>query len=207
MRFLGYSIFMIAALAVNAATAEDGVLYWMIDSSATVTQTEPGSEPMPIADYFGTFGSGSDFAARVRVTGGDLVEDMFLDLYYPDGADVGSGEWGALFDGDSVGTPHGSQVSVPSTFSAESPEYSFIVEIGNVTEDEWTVIARSPSETYTSLVASRYIIPLGDIDTPSSHAIWTPTQFQAVPEPSGGLLVLIGTALLALRRRRMAQTA
>jgi hypothetical protein len=36
---------------------------------------------------------------------------------------------------------------------------------------------------------------------PLDITAWTPTAFTEIPEPSSGLLLLIGGALLALRRR------
>ena len=60
--------------------------------------------------------------------------------------------------------------------------------------------------TYTQLANAGYIHPKFDLNPPASM-IWTPGSFQAVPEPSGGLLTLMGVALLALRRRRMGEVA
>ena len=34
------------------------------------------------------------------------------------------------------------------------------------------------------------------------YDIWSPKEFAAVPEPTSGLLLLIGGALLALRRKQ-----
>ena len=193
-------------MAVNVALAEDGVLYWMIDSTAdpTVTPQDGGSD-MTLSDFFGTFGSGSEFAARVRVTGEGVSEDTFLDLYYPGG--TFDGEYGVDFDGLDVGTPYGVQAVIPTSYSSGSPEYSFIVEIGNVSDGDWTTIAQSSAETYASLASSRYIRSLSDLGPSSSMQVWTPGQFQAVPEPSGGLLTMMGLALLALRRKRFAEGA
>ena len=193
-------------MAVNVALAEDGVLYWMIDSTAdpTVTPQDGGSD-MTLSDFFGTFGSGSEFAARVRVTGEGVSEDTFLDLYYPGG--TFDGEYGVDFDGLDVGTPYGVQAVIPTSYSSGSPEYSFIVEIGNVSDGDWTTIAQSSAETYASLASSRYIRSLSDLGPSSSATVWTPGQFSAVPEPSGGLLTLMGVALLALRRKRVGEVA
>ena len=185
-----------AVLLAGASTAEDGVLYWMVDSSATVAP-QNGGEAVSLSDFFSSFDTGSEFAARVRVTGGDITGDTFLDLYYGSGFD--DGEFGVDFDGLSVGAPDGIQAAVPAIYSAGSPEYTFIVEIGNVTVDSWTTVAQSAASSYASLGAS--IQPLFDLN-PQSVAVWTPTAFTAVPEPSSGLLMAIGLALLALRRGR-----
>ena len=195
-------VFRIAALAAaillaGVSSAADGVLYWMVDSSTTVTP-ENGGEAVSLSEFFAGFDGGSEFAARVRVTGGDITGDTFLDLYYPNGFE--DGEFGVDFDGFSVGAPTGVQSSMPAVYSAGSPEYSFIIEIGNVTDDSWTTVAQSAASTYSSLVAN--IQPLGDL-FPQTAVAWTPTSFTAVPEPSSGLLMAVGLALLALRRGRV----
>ncbi len=204
--------FRIAALTAvillaGALPAEDGVLFWMVDSSAQVTP-QGGGDETGLESFLDSYGavSGSSFAARVRVTGGDISGDTFLDLYNFDGStcsgaygveieDVG-GYWGA-------GVPDGNQSPI-SAYSAGSPEYSFIVEIGNIYNDSWTTVAQSSAVTY-SLLAD-YIQPTFSID-PGTLPAWTPGQFTAVPEPSGGLLTMMGLALLALRRKRFAKGA
>ena len=202
-----------AVLSAGASFAAGDVLYWMIDATASV-QTE-GGMTATIGDFFSTYGASGDssFAARIRVTGGTITEDTFLNLYYSDGTiesglfgvefdDTGSGYWGA-------GVPVGNQSPV-GDFSAGSPEYSFIVELGNVVWDEstqtasWTTIAESAATAYSSL--SDFIHETFDLN-PNPAAVWTPTSFVAVPEPSSGLLMAMGFALMALRRERRAKEA
>ena len=204
MRLLRLAALSAIVLTVRVASAEEGVLYWMVGEGATVTGGDPNSQS--IKAYLDTYVAateGSWSAARVRVIGGD--SDTFLDLYSSptvstpgeDGIDFDEfgGVWGA-------GTPDGIQ----SAISKGSPEYSFILELGNVTDSSWTTVAQSSSMTYTQLVDAGYIRPSFNMNPPAS-AIWTPGSFQAVPEPSGGLLTLMGVALLALRRRRMGEVA
>ena len=209
LRFFKLTALAVIILAAGSTFAEDGVLYWMIDTTATVTPN--GGDAISLSDYFSTFEGNSEFAARVRVSGGNISGETFLDLYYGSTIGFDDGEFGVDFEFDGtgaayVGTPYGIQAAVPSTYSAGSPEYSFIVEIGNVTEDTWTTVASS-SATYSELIASKYIHPLSDLDVPSPTQIWMPGSFQAVPEPSGGLLTMMGLALLALRRKRFAKGA
>ena len=194
-----------AALTAGVASAGDDVLYWMIDNSATV---EKDGVTSSISSFFESYDApdGSAFAARVRVTGGDIQDgqDVFLDLYIPGyGLDEGGGEYGVEFSEVGgywgAGVPTGNQ-SPSGDFSAGSPEYSFIVELGNIdSSDNWTTVATSAAATYSSL--ADYIHQTFDMN-PSSMAVWTPTEFAAVPEPSSGLLVTIGLAVLALRRKR-----
>ena len=210
MRLLFDRLALVAAALLTvgvSSAAENDVLYWMVDGSATVTRTD--GTTATISDYLASPDvpvSGSYNAARVRVTGGGIQEgqDVFLDLYIPGyGVDEGSGYWGVDFtDGSGywgAGVPTGNQ-SPSGDYSAGTPEYSFIVELGNIdSNDNWTTVATSASATYSSL--GDYIHKTFDLN-PGQTAVWTPGSFQAVPEPSGGLLTLMGVALLALRRRR-----
>ena len=195
-----------AALTAGVASAGDDVLYWMIDNSATV---EKDGVTTSVASFFENYGApeGSAFAARVRVTGGTIQDgqDVFLDLYIPGyGLDEGGGEYGVEFSEVGgywgAGVPTGNQ-SPSGDFSAGTPEYSFIVELGNIdSSDNWTTVATSASATYSSL--GDYIHETFDIN-PGQIAVWTPTTFTTpIPEPSSGLLMAVGLALLALRRKR-----
>ena len=196
-----------AILTAGVASAEDDVLYWMIDDSATVTKTD-GTE-VGVSEFLSNPVEGSAFAARIRVTGGSITEDTFLDLYVPGyGVDVGGGEYGVVFSNIGgywgSGVPTGNQSPLGS-YSAGSPEYSFIVELGNIdSSDNWTTVATSAATAYSDL--GNYIHQSLDVN-PQSAAVWTPGSFQAVPEPSGGLLTMMGLAFLALRRKRFAKGA
>ena len=76
--------------------------------------------------------------------------------------------------------------------------YSFYIELVLWDGSSDSVTAISDIQTYTSLNNSGYI-SADIVATPSN--LWHGTSYM-VPEPSGGLLVLIGTGLLALRRRK-----
>ena len=207
MRFDGLKIKALALLVLTAGvvSAGDDVLYWMVDSSATV---EKDGVTTSVSSFFDNYAApeGSAFAARVRVTGGDIQDgqDVFLDLYIPGyGLDVGGGEYGVEFgDGSGywgAGVPTGNQ-SPSGDYSVGTPEYSFIVELGNIdSSDNWTTVATSASASYSSL--GDYIHQTFDVN-PGQIAVWTPSHFTAVPEPTSGLLTLIGFAFLALRRKR-----
>ena len=220
-RLCRFAVLAATVAAASVSDAGDDVLYWMVDTSAIIT-TDLHSDPQgttTIGDFFDHIGDyypdlnageGSAFAARIRVTGGNIQDnqDVFLDLYIPGyGVDVGGGEYGVEFSEVGgywgAGVPTGNQ-SPSGDYSAGSPEFSFTVELGNIdSSDTWTTIATSATVAYSSL--GDYIHQTFDIN-PGQTAVWTPTSF-AVPEPSGGLLMVIGGALLALRRKRSTEGA
>ena len=82
-----------------------------------------------------------------------------------------------------------------------SNTYSFYVELLNYANGESTSVYTQPyASTYNELVSAGYV---------STQAMATPEGFAlggfngaAVPEPTSGVLLLIGGAMLALRRRR-----
>ena len=83
-----------------------------------------------------------------------------------------------------------------------SPGYSFFVELGHLDGDEWTVMAASEASTYSALVAGGFTTN-HPVNYPG-YLPWSPTGY-VVPEPTSGLLLLIGGAFLALRRKGRAR--
>ena len=79
---------------------------------------------------------------------------------------------------------------------------SFAIELGNYNNGTWTTLATSGSLDYNSLQNSgyTYMSSAGDLALATLTA-WAPTAY-SVPEPSSGLLMLLGASLLALKRRR-----
>ena len=203
----------LVAIALTAGVSSAGdndVLYWMVDGNATVTPMGMESS-QTISEFFNSlsseYGPDSAFAARIRVTGDTITEDTFLDLYLPgDGLNiVVGGENGVEFSNVGgywgAGVPSGNQ-SPSDTYFTDTPEYSFIVELGNIdSSDNWVTVATGAAATYASLKNSGYIHETFDMN-PSSMMVWTPTQFSYIPEPTSGMLTAIGFALLALRRKR-----
>lgn len=77
--------------------------------------------------------------------------------------------------------------------------YTFFVEMGVVEGGSYNTHYHSESYSYDDLVSAGHVVAtIGGVPVTWNAAVgaW------AVPEPSGGLLTLMGTAFLLLRRRR-----
>ena len=112
-------------------------------------------------------------------------------------ADNGTGTKKAL--SGLVQTPT-AQVQEADISSYRSSEYLFYVELVNYSTGE--VTQQGYKWGYGDLVSSGYVsFDARDIPTARANAIAL-GNFANVPEPSSGLLLLMGGAMLALRRRR-----
>ena len=77
--------------------------------------------------------------------------------------------------------------------------WSFYVELWNNDNGTWTLAGTANADepaSYDTLKGSHQIRSTMSMDT----ALFTPTA--VIPEPTSGMLLLMGSALLALRRRR-----
>jgi hypothetical protein len=89
----------------------------------------------------------------------------------------------------------------------DETQYSFLVEMGNITTDssgkivEEALYTTITPQTHKDLQINGYI---RSGDQFSDKGSWNPALigFKAVPEPTGGMLFGFGLCLLALRRRR-----
>ena len=82
---------------------------------------------------------------------------------------------------------------------------SFAVEFFNynVLDGSLSLLGWTESITPDELLAQGKIADFRDPKYPqASYDTWSPKDFAAVPEPTSGLLLLIGGALLALRRKQ-----
>lgn len=133
-------------------------------------------------------------AARIRETTTDTYLMMLNpEAYYADGMTM-------LFDLDYMNVPTVWQADI-SDFTAGSPEYSFVIELGSYEDATWSTLAVSEASTYGELSTASYIVPSQGGYLPNPVDVWQPVAY-SVPEPGSGTLVLVGVALLALRRRR-----
>lgn len=164
----------VVALFVHAASAEEDVLYFQIDDSPTF---DDGINHV----YSCVMVALSDSDAPPNPSGD------YLTLYGGGGT-----EWGQALDADStepvyvgLGTPTTDSILFELWF--EAPEDS----------GSWERVAYS--RVSLADLRSYLVNSMGQ----GGAGPYVVSNFHVVPEPTGGLLVLLGAAVLALRRKRI----
>ncbi len=164
------------SLAVGLLNAD--VLYWQVDpvQGSVLNGDGMSGETYSAARLMAYLGTDSNIENPTQI--GSHVE---LSDIYSDGTAVTGIQLGDLGDyGDS--------------------SYSFYIELGNYANNVFTGTDRSEYKSYNQLLDSGYISLGAPNITPTIG--WSGGTYKAVPEPTSGLLLVIGGALLALRRRR-----
>ena len=179
MRAAGWIVAL--ATAMTACTLRADVLYWMIKGEASDRFAAAYQQTLESAN-----GKAENVVAwlySLNTSSGDRNDyEPYVGIESVDGA-------GWMFDGESI----------HAEISADS-DLVYGVQLGVFGADgSFTAQFSSEQLTYKSLdeMGAVQKSAVGTYDQPwnLATAVWT------VPEPNGALLVLVGTALLALRRR------
>ena len=186
MRAAGWIVAL--ATAMTACTLRADVLYWMIDGEAGDSFS---------AAYLQTLESANGKADNVIawLYSLDASSGERIDYYKSAVGIVSEGDAGRMFYGESIPTEIPADSSLPADFSLV-----YGVQLGVLGADgSFTAQFSSERLTYERLdemgAVQKSAVSVYQQPWNLATAVWT------VPEPNGALLVLVGTALLALRRR------
>lgn len=178
-----------AGLAGAVRADEAGVLYWMVSNPSIVRN---GKTVSSLADYKSPEGYVAEAARVVATKDGETV---FLKLYEDTtgGGDFALTEW---TEADLAGGYRTGPI-VASLAGLKAESYTYAIELGTVVDGGWVTLAVSDPHTFGEIAE---FSNLDGLSLPA--AIWRPTTYN-VPEPTGGLLSLLGLAVLVLRRKEM----
>jgi hypothetical protein len=184
-------LFLAILVLANLCRAADGgeLLYWMImpNDSFTVKNDDGSVYANGTAAQLGVTG------ARIRCeTSEGTVGYLPIIGIYPGGNNI-------TFEGASGSPIPGGYHAALGSYTGAA--YSYVLELGNWSNGTWAGTKMEATATYDYLKEQQHIAQWEDMP-PSYVKPWTPTEFTVVPEPTGGLLILVGGALLALRRSR-----
>ena len=198
---------ILLVLACAARGDQDNVLLWWFKDPEIA---EVGGGAIHAGDLVGRGGDAQGKtvnALRISVTDNDGLT-VYLNLASQSMADTARDTWQSWMPLPDVyedfwAGPGYADLSVLGGLNLSKTGLMFAIELGNYTQTgdvfNWVVLAGSAGSTLQDLISGGHIIA-SDLSAQGSFN-WQASGY-SVPEPSSGLLVLIGGALLALRRRR-----
>lgn len=208
MMFRFFLLFLLAALLVpvDVRAADDSVLLWFVDNTPGVGNRDGTFTPVKDLPGWSVDPEASTLAARVRMdaaSGGSVYLDMW---YYDDVAQAFIKDLGVQEAWVNESGQAGVNYSpIPQGVGLDN--VSFAVELGSMEYDAglddyvWTrTLAWSDLVGGNELFQAGHVSP-GELSIPD-HTPWSDLRFSSVPEPTSGLLMLMGGLMLALRRPR-----
>lgn len=213
MQNVKHILLILALVALSPCVqADDYLLYWEVLDSATIDGVVLDDYVSAYAQAHNNFDEGGDSGkiAGARTVYFDAVGNgpSLMNIYAYENGRWNDTMYTDTFINDEVvpTTVVGTGGGMYSHFTAsDASQLSFAIELGNWENGEWVTLATSGTMSYSDLTVTTsgdvHILQMVDNVNLNSFQPWAPTAY-AVPEPSSGLLALIGASLLALRRRR-----
>ena len=164
---------MMAVLGAFAASADDSYLYWMMN-------TDDGTAAKFEYD-----------AVQVRAyeTAAGVDSGNYLTLYYGNGNEAGTSLDAGVA---TMGLPF-----YASLASAMGSSFSYVVELFH----DGAKVGQSESIFFNDAMAENYVAFATSAGNLPAMGTWMAGGFSAVPEPNSALMLLLGCAVLALRRK------
>lgn len=205
MQFLVRLVVLFAAVLIAPAARADAddfmILWWQVGDPGDESDDGVSLQKVVVQGVNGApsttaYDLGVN-AARIRATSGDT--ETYLNMINPN-AQFNPTIARLDFDMDYMNVPTLWRADI-TDFASGSPAYMFVVELGNYENGEWSTLAVSETVSYSDLSNSQAIVPSNVEYNPHYVKPWVAESY-VVPEPTSGMLVLVGAALLALRRRK-----
>lgn len=179
-------ILLLALAGTLSVSAEDSYIYWMVPENASGTGRDGLALTGSYTAKIVAFGSGAGWAE----SGGTYL------TIRSSSADNGFAikENGATVTIGADNVPYFASIA-----TASGSGWTYFVELWNDggVNGSGQVVARSEGLPYSEAT----IVALSGLSAPGAQA-WAPMAFVPAPEPNSALLLLIGCAALALRRRK-----
>jgi len=97
----------------------------------------------------------------------------------------------------------GGAMVAPANFDMSNlgADYTYFIELVNYDAANVGHVAYGEALTYAELASRGYVSPSFSVDSIAVPKVWHGGAFNAVPEPTGTVLLVFGMSFLALRRR------
>ena len=187
-------IFALAVAGLVGLSASADVLYWQVNDAA---QAGTGLKGEPAQAYLMATANGTDkyyVSSNLDAAGNDIGEAVGIGTFANGGTAAGVLDAAKILSW-ADDTPYGSSGDSLSGLS-------FFVELYDASAN-W--VGQTTPQSYSDLVASGAISSgLNPNFSGVNSAVGGGSGSYAVPEPTSGLLMLVGLGALALRRRKVA---